>query len=269
VYIHCSWLYRGRNRYLGCTVRNSSFTQNIVSWKDKKGTVVHMQFDSYILYYCKITVEWRQIALLQPPNTELWTKEQPLPRLMFWGVFEFTVYQSPRKRSIMDLLRPFHNNVHYRFNHFKFNHTKRQRMFCRKSTPNIDLYLVTRTAAVILLTWQNIPKTPESLPMCAVTSGIACTVTVMSVCGLSITEETWLIEMRIWCIKIGIVLVLYCNKSDGCSQETNMYDNYNSTCDKGREPPRHFGDMPNCQKPNRYCLLLSHKNTDDNSIKKT
>jgi hypothetical protein len=26
--------------------------------------------------------------------------------------------------------------------------------------------------------------------------------------GLSTTEETWLVEMRIWCIKIGIVLVL-------------------------------------------------------------
>jgi hypothetical protein len=25
-----------------------------------------------------------------------------------------------------------------------------------------------------------------------------------------ITEETWLVEMRIWCIKIGIVLVLHC-----------------------------------------------------------
>jgi hypothetical protein len=27
--------------------------------------------------------------------------------------------------------------------------------------------------------------------------------------GLSTTDETWLVEMRIWCIKIGIVLVLY------------------------------------------------------------
>jgi hypothetical protein len=26
---------------------------------------------------------------------------------------------------------------------------------------------------------------------------------------LSTTEETWLVEMRIWCIKIGIVLVLH------------------------------------------------------------
>jgi hypothetical protein len=29
--------------------------------------------------------------------------------------------------------------------------------------------------------------------------------------GLSTTDETWLVEMRIWCIKIGIVLVLYFN----------------------------------------------------------
>jgi hypothetical protein len=29
--------------------------------------------------------------------------------------------------------------------------------------------------------------------------------------GLSTTEETWLIEMRTWCIKIGIVLVLLFN----------------------------------------------------------
>jgi hypothetical protein len=27
--------------------------------------------------------------------------------------------------------------------------------------------------------------------------------------GLSTTQETWLVEMRIWCIKIGIVLVLH------------------------------------------------------------
>jgi hypothetical protein len=27
--------------------------------------------------------------------------------------------------------------------------------------------------------------------------------------GLSTTDETWLVEMRIWCIKIGIVLVLH------------------------------------------------------------
>jgi hypothetical protein len=30
---------------------------------------------------------------------------------------------------------------------------------------------------------------------------------------LSTTDETWLVEMRIWCIKIGIVLVLYYNIS--------------------------------------------------------
>jgi hypothetical protein len=30
--------------------------------------------------------------------------------------------------------------------------------------------------------------------------------------GLSTTDETWLVEMRIWCIKIGIVLVLYIRK---------------------------------------------------------
>jgi hypothetical protein len=29
--------------------------------------------------------------------------------------------------------------------------------------------------------------------------------------GLSTTEETWLVEMRIWCIKIGIILVLHFN----------------------------------------------------------
>ena len=29
--------------------------------------------------------------------------------------------------------------------------------------------------------------------------------------GLSTTDETWLVEMRIWCIKIGIVLVLHFN----------------------------------------------------------
>jgi L-asparagine transporter-like permease len=27
--------------------------------------------------------------------------------------------------------------------------------------------------------------------------------------GLSTPEETWVVKMRIWCIKIGIVLVLY------------------------------------------------------------
>jgi hypothetical protein len=31
--------------------------------------------------------------------------------------------------------------------------------------------------------------------------------------GLSTTDETWLVEMHIWCIKIGIVLVLYLNKT--------------------------------------------------------
>jgi hypothetical protein len=30
--------------------------------------------------------------------------------------------------------------------------------------------------------------------------------------GLSISEETLLVEMRIWCIKIGIVLVLHDDK---------------------------------------------------------
>jgi hypothetical protein len=36
--------------------------------------------------------------------------------------------------------------------------------------------------------------------------------------GLSITEGTLLVEMRIWCIKIGIVLVLYgiCNYTHAC-----------------------------------------------------
>ena len=29
--------------------------------------------------------------------------------------------------------------------------------------------------------------------------------------GLSATGETWLVEMRIWCIKIGIILVLHFN----------------------------------------------------------
>ena len=27
--------------------------------------------------------------------------------------------------------------------------------------------------------------------------------------GLSMTEETWKVEIRIWCIKIGIALVLH------------------------------------------------------------
>ena len=29
--------------------------------------------------------------------------------------------------------------------------------------------------------------------------------------GLSTADETWLVEMHIWCIKIGIVLVLHFN----------------------------------------------------------
>jgi hypothetical protein len=29
--------------------------------------------------------------------------------------------------------------------------------------------------------------------------------------GLSITEETLLVEMRIWCIKIGVILVFHFN----------------------------------------------------------
>jgi hypothetical protein len=32
----------------------------------------------------------------------------------------------------------------------------------------------------------------------------------------SITEETWIVEIRIWCIKIGIVLVLWFNHAHKC-----------------------------------------------------
>jgi hypothetical protein len=36
-------------------------------------------------------------------------------------------------------------------------------------------------------------------------------------CDLNITEETWVVEMRIWCIKIVNVLVLHFNPSVGAS----------------------------------------------------
>jgi hypothetical protein len=42
--------------------------------------------------------------------------------------------------------------------------------------------------------------------------------------GLSTTEETWLVEMRIWCIKIGNVLV-YIYVENRCGR--HIYNQWN------------------------------------------
>jgi hypothetical protein len=46
--------------------------------------------------------------------------------------------------------------------------------------------------------------------------------------GLSTTEETLLVEMRIWCIKIGIVLVLHWIDRQMCIWRTTAYYSENS-----------------------------------------
>ena len=60
--------------------------------------------------------------------------------------------------------------------------------------------------------------------------------------GLSTTDETWLVEMRIWCIKIGNVLVLHLNpwveaSAGGLLVPEGLYspvDKYFGTCFKIR-----------------------------------
>jgi hypothetical protein len=43
-------------------------------------------------------------------------------------------------------------------------------------------------------------------------SNYASWISISNFFNLSITEETWVVEMRIWCIKIGNVLALHDNK---------------------------------------------------------
>jgi hypothetical protein len=106
-------------------------------------------------------------------------------------------------------------------------------VFTNESSPDLSLHVILslshiKVMTLILIGWrtslserlehcEGLPEHAECIKMFR-QSVVSSQVTfyqgsfrISNFCGLSTTEETWLIEIRIWCIKIDIVLVLHFN----------------------------------------------------------